>query len=85
MGSGPFKALHDVGKGTVCRCGFRFYFQGTDTGPGDLGNGGLCYHSRHRPHDGIPVCAAVQQGTRDHIARCTVEGIENEEPHYQYL
>jgi hypothetical protein len=85
MGSGCIEAFHNFGKVPVGRGCFRIHLQGTDTGPGNFGNGGLCCNRCHRPHDDLPVCPAVQQGARDHVTRCTVKGIENKDPHYQYL
>ena len=84
-GGGHVKAFHHLFKGPVRWCRFRIYLNGVDTRPGDAADRGLCYHCRHCTHDRFPVCPAVQEGTRDHVARCTVEGIENENPHYQYL
>jgi len=85
VGSRCIEALHHLGKGPVSRCGVRVHFYGPDPFPGDGRNRRLCNNSSHCPQDCFPVCPAIKQGAGDHVARCTVERIEDEDPHYQYL
>jgi hypothetical protein len=44
-------------------------------------DGGFFYNRSHRTDDKTAICPAVEERCCDHVARRTVEGIENKCPH----
>jgi hypothetical protein len=76
---------HHFGKSPVGRLGVGIDLKRPYAGPGHFRDSRFGDNRFHRTDYECPVGTAVQQGSRDHIARSAMKRIKNQDTHLQYL
>jgi hypothetical protein len=79
------KSLHDIVNGPVDRGSMRLNFYCTNPAPRNAADRRFSNDGSHRRFDQLRIGSAIEKSANNHVSRCAVERVKDEDSHLQYL